>query len=100
MKLPVYQHHRRHVLCAQLAVKNSPNRHATDGVMDGLPAMVSAVLCVYPLCSCHSAAASSAQKEIKLVKCDRKDEIFSGAARQERRPLWASAPSEKKGTFQ
>ena len=31
MKLPVYQHHRRHVLCALLAVKNSPNRHATDG---------------------------------------------------------------------
>ena len=58
------------------------------------------LLCVYPLCSCHSAAASSAQKEVKLVKCDRKDEIFSGAARQERRPLRASAPSEKKGTFQ
>ena len=31
MKLPVYQHHRRHVLCALLAVKNSPNRHAIDG---------------------------------------------------------------------
>jgi hypothetical protein len=54
---------------------------------------------VYPLCSCHSAAASSAQKEAKLVKCDRKLEIFSGAARQGRRPLRASAPSEKKGTF-
>ena len=31
MKLPVLQHRRRHVLCALLAVKNSPNRHATDG---------------------------------------------------------------------
>ena len=58
------------------------------------------LLCVYPLCSCHSAAASSAQKEVKLVKCDRKVEIFSGAARQGRRTLRASAPSEKKGTFQ
>jgi hypothetical protein len=57
------------------------------------------LLCVYPLCFCHSAAALSAQKEIKLVKCDRKDEIFSGAARQERRPLWASAPSEKRALF-
>jgi hypothetical protein len=54
----------------------------------------------YPLCSCRSAAVSSDQKEAKLVKCDRKVEIFSGAARQGRRPLRASVPSEKMGTFQ
>jgi hypothetical protein len=73
--------------------------HANTALCSGV-ASGALLLCVYPLCFCHSAAASSAQKEIKLVKCDRKDEIFSGAARQERRPLWASAPSEKKGTFQ
>ena len=72
--------------------------HSNTALCSGV---ASAALCVlYPLCSCHSAAASSAQKEAKLVNCDRKVEIFSGAARQERRPLWASAPSEKKGTFQ
>ena len=40
MKLPVLQHHRRHVLCAQLAVKNSPKG---TPLMDGLPAMAGKV---------------------------------------------------------
>jgi hypothetical protein len=53
---------------------------------------------VYPLCSCHSAATSSAQKEVKLVKCDRKVEIFS-ALRGREKSLSAERKKAEKGHF-
>jgi hypothetical protein len=54
---------------------------------------------VYPLCSCHSAATSSAQKEVKLVKCDRKVEIFS-ALRGREKSLSAERKKAKRALFQ
>ena len=56
------------------------------------------LLCVYPVCSCHSAATSSAQKEVKLVKCDRKVEFFS-ALRGREKSLSAERKKAEKGHF-
>ena len=111
--LPAMAHGRQavHQLRAYLASLSLPTVHTTHASYgaDTLAASfqhrlvlgcgLSLLLCVYPLCSCHSAAASSAQKEVKLVKCDRKVKFSLALRGREEGPCGHQRRAKKRALF-